>query len=218
MDLKIGMYLEIAELKFTDDEFDFLMENVPDSDFDILVFPEYSGVPFVDEIIEEDITDEDVLNRFYEDCLVFSKMMNKAVIVNTFDKNDCIFSVYANYYATGDETSIGLYIKHTMTSRSAFDILDYADNIPQYFTPVKIKDYTLGMTICYDCNHSPFSRMYGLQDVDIIINSTGVMYSTINGTLIIKPELLKITVLILLPWVARNLTRILHTVLIRKVA
>ena len=29
------------------------------------------------------------------------------------------------------------------------------------------------MTICYDCNHSLFSRVYGLQNIDLIINSTG---------------------------------------------
>lgn len=29
------------------------------------------------------------------------------------------------------------------------------------------------MTICYDCNHSLFSRMYGVAGVDIIVNSTG---------------------------------------------
>ena len=29
------------------------------------------------------------------------------------------------------------------------------------------------MTICYDCNHALFSRMYGIYGIDLIINSTG---------------------------------------------
>lgn len=35
------------------------------------------------------------------------------------------------------------------------------------------------MTICYDCNHALFSRMYGIKNIDMIINSTGgnVVYS-----------------------------------------
>ncbi len=41
------------------------------------------------------------------------------------------------------------------------------------FEPIIYKGYRIGMTICYDCNHSLFSRIYGLQNIDILINSTG---------------------------------------------
>ena len=41
------------------------------------------------------------------------------------------------------------------------------------FDPILFKGYLIGMTICYDCNHALFSRMYGIYGIDLIINSTG---------------------------------------------
>lgn len=60
-----------------------------------------------------------------------------------------------------------------MTAYSAFDIENYRELSKTMFQPILYKGYKIGMTICYDCNHSLFSRMYGLKGVDIIINSTG---------------------------------------------
>ena len=60
-----------------------------------------------------------------------------------------------------------------MTSYSAFDIENYSDFAGPMFMPILFKEYKIGLSICYDCNHAIFSRIWGLQGVDIIINSTG---------------------------------------------
>ena len=59
-----------------------------------------------------------------------------------------------------------------MTICSAFELENYNEIIKDIFSPFFFRGLKIGMTICYDCNHALFSRMYGLKDVDIIINST----------------------------------------------
>lgn len=104
----------------------------------------------------------------------FSKKLGIPVIYGgmNFDGNGEIYNIYVNPFAKDDETVYALYIKHTATETSAFD-LDYDRSFPNNFPIIKYKNARIGMTICYDCNHALFSRMYGLNDVDIIINSTG---------------------------------------------
>lgn len=64
-------------------------------------------------------------------------------------------------------------IKHTMTQASVFEISDYPEFACEMFEPILFKRKKIGLTICYDCNHSVFSRVWGENGVDIIINSTG---------------------------------------------
>ena len=60
-----------------------------------------------------------------------------------------------------------------MTNSSACEIPNYPKFAGEAFNPIIYKGHKIGLTICYDCNHAIFSRKYGLNGVDIIINSTG---------------------------------------------
>lgn len=113
------------------------------------------------------------LDKIFDVCLDLSNEIGKAIIVSSVDKYDTIFSVFANAFANDTETKNALYIKHTMTSFSAFDLENYREFSKSMFEPILYKGYRIGMTICYDCNHALFSRMYGLKGIDVIINSTG---------------------------------------------
>ena len=115
------MYLQTSDCD-NEETFAETMEYVRESEVDILVFPEFCWVPFVSVLENSDISDNDNLEKIYDECLMLSEQ------------------------------------------------LGVAENL---FAPVRYKDHLIGMTICYDCNHSLFSRMYGVQNVDIIINSTG---------------------------------------------
>ena len=118
------------------------------------------------------MSEEDV-NIIYDYCLELSRQIHKAVIINNEDKYGTIVSFYANAFADCTETEVALYIKHTMTEYSAFDFDDF-QNIEEYlFQPIILNGYKIGMTICYDCNHPLFSRVYGKKGIDIIVNSTG---------------------------------------------
>ncbi|MBE6069367.1 MAG: hypothetical protein E7211_17015 [Clostridium lundense] len=170
--LKVGLYLQTDERKHKS-YLTNALEAVKKSDFDIFVLPEFCYCPFYSLLTNADICIEEDVNNIFKACLDFSEEIGKAVIVSSEDKYGAIFSVFANAFASETETSNALYIKHTMTAYSAFELEDYRELSKSMFEPILYKGYRIGMTICYDCNHSLFSRMYGLKDVDVIINSTG---------------------------------------------
>lgn len=174
--IKVAMYLQTDELK-NEKAFAKIIPIIKEADFDILVFPEYCYVPFYKEIVNTDITSRKDLDRIFELCLKFSQEIGKAVIVSSHDKYDTIYSVYANANANANasenETDVSLYIKHTMCGNSCLEFDIYQDIASDLFDPILLKGYLIGMTICYDCNHGLFSRLYGLYGIDLIINSTG---------------------------------------------
>lgn len=170
--LKIGLYLQTDELK-NEKAFNKAIEKLKESKFDIFVLPEFSYFPFVSMVEGSDLTNKDDLDKIYEASLDLSQEIGKAIIISSVDKFGTIFSLYANAFADEKETELALYIKHTMTSYSAFDFDKYDELAQTMFEPILFKGYKIGLTICYDCNHSLFSRIYGLQNIDIIINSTG---------------------------------------------
>lgn len=169
---QIGLYLQTDELK-NEEDFNKAIEWVKKSDIDIFVLPEFCYVPFLSLLNNSDITILDDINKIYDICIEFSKEIGRAAIVSSMDKYGTIFSVYANAFADENETQCTMYIKHTATSYSAFDFTNYEEIRDSIFSGIIYKGYRIGMTICYDCNHSLFSRIYGLMDIDIIINSTG---------------------------------------------
>jgi len=170
--LKVALYLQTDELKNKAD-FTKAIKVVKKSNFDIFVLPEFSYCPFHSLLTNADICMEEDVNNIFETCLDFSEEIGKAVIVSSVDKHGTIFSVFANAFSNETETANALYIKHTMSAYSAFDFEDYRDLSKSMFEPILFKGYKIGITICYDCNHSLFSRLYGLKGVDVIINSTG---------------------------------------------
>lgn len=174
--LKVGMYLQTNEHK-NQKSFDEMLKRIKDIEFDILVFPEVCYVPTAisKHFYSKDILAEEDQKFAFDVCIGFSKNIGKAVVVSSEDKFGTLFSIFANANADesiGEEKAV-LYIKHTMTSYSAFDIENYSDFAGPMFMPILFKEYKIGLSICYDCNHAIFSRIWGLQDVDIIINSTG---------------------------------------------
>ena len=174
--IKVGMYLQTEELK-NRSSFDAVLPILKTADADIIVFPEHCYVPFDEQIKQKDISSAAVEQEVMGLCLQFSKELGKAVIVSTSsqpeDGRKMIYSIYANAFATGEDTQTALYVKHTMCGKSALEQEDYPKRAGRYFAPIRHKGFNIGMTICYDCNHALFSRIYGLSGIDLIINSTG---------------------------------------------
>ncbi len=170
--LKVGLYLQTDELK-NKTNFAKAIEIAKKSDIDIFVLPEFSYSPITSLISKSDIRIKEDADKIFDASLEFSKEVGKAVIVSSIDKYGAIFSVFANAHADVDETKNALYMKHTMTSYSAFELENYRERFKSLFETIVYKGYRIGMTICYDCNHALFSRMYGLKGADVIINSTG---------------------------------------------
>ena len=170
--IKVAMYLQTNELKNKTD-FDKILPVFKNADADIIVFPEHCYVPFVDEITDTDITLTEDLDKIFSACLSFSEEIGKSVIISSHDKYDTIYSVFANANPLEGETKVNLYIKHTMCGSSCLEFEQYPEIAKELFYPIVFKGYLIGMTICYDCNHALFSRMYGIYGIDLIINSTG---------------------------------------------
>ncbi len=166
------MYLQTEKFK-NKKSFERVLPIMRSSDADIIVFPEHCYVPERRKITSLDISLLEDQNKIYDFCLKLSEQIGKAVIVSSHDKYYTIFSIFANANHLKNETKVKLYIKHTMCHMSCFDFQDYTDVVSELFKPIIYKGYSIGMTICYDCNHALFSRIYGMYGVDLIINSTG---------------------------------------------
>ena len=170
--IRVAMYLQTDELK-NKKSFDKILPIMQNSDADIIVFPEYCYVPGITKVVSLDIALGEDREKVYDFCLELSRHIGKAVVFSSHDKYDTIFSVFANAEPLEGETEVNLYIKHTMCGSSCLDYENYPDLAGDIFDPIIYKGYLIGMTICYDCNHALFSRMYGMYGIDLIINSTG---------------------------------------------
>lgn len=171
--IKIGLYLQTDELFGNMRAFKKAMNAVRTSDIDILVFPEFSYVPFVEKFHGADFCASDDVQDLYDRTLKLSRSLGRAVVISNEDKYGTIMCIYANSFAEEGETLCKNYIKHTMTSFSACDIANYRERAESIFQPILYKGHRIGLTICYDCNHAIFSCKYGQNGVDMILNCTG---------------------------------------------
>lgn len=172
--MKIGLYLQDTnQKKRTVKVFDKAMEAVKKSGIDLFVFPEFCYTPFSEELYTVDLGYKDGVEIVEKYCLELSEKIGCAVVFGSSNEQGVTYSMYANAFAEKSETSSHMYFKHTMTSTSAFDLTQYNDTINTMFERILYRGKRLGMTICYDCNHAAFSRGYGKNNIDILINSTG---------------------------------------------
>jgi len=170
--MKIGLYIQAKQFQSVD-AFNDLVKSVKLSDIDLLVFPELSWFPQIGEYKKLNFFDEADRSKAFKFINDLSVKTGKAIVFCCESNQNVIMSVYANAFANVGETRNKYYIKHTMVEHSAFEMNDYENRIDELFAPAILKGQRIGLTICYDCNHAFFSRKYGLNGVDILINSTG---------------------------------------------
>lgn len=149
------------------------MKEIKNEDFDILVFPEYCFTPFSSKVTKENFFSEKGKQLIIKESLKLSEQINKAVVISLYDNKETYFSIFANHFADKTETKYAMYAKNTMTGFSPFDLENYENICLNQFPIIDYKGYKIGLTICNDGNHAPFSRMYGLQQVDLLLNSSG---------------------------------------------
>lgn len=188
--MKIALYLQDITIKGrkAEDLFWSDMDIVAQNKPELLVFPEncfVSSENEVDYILINDL-DADGLEKLKNTLRkrtrkVAERTKCPVIICHEFDvgnserlDNEGMLSFYFNPKPSGNDTKEKIYLKHVATRESAFDLKpDYKTNIKNLFTPVVLNDFTIGHLICYDSSFPLFSRAYGLQGVDLIINSTG---------------------------------------------
>ena len=179
MGLKVALYLQtkacLKESRKETEEYteEYIKSIKNDYDYDIFVFPEISYHTYSDSWKKMDIFNDKDLIKIYNDALKYSKQLGKAVVITGQDCNKSFFSVWANAFANGKETKTALYRKHTSTGKSPFEFSNYSEDISKWFPIIQYKDHKIGLIICYDSTISVLSRCYGLNSVDLIINSTG---------------------------------------------
>ena len=105
----------------------------------------------------------------------WAQKIDCAIVMGMLDRKGTIFNVFVNPKAKGKDTKSHIYIKHTHPKKyhSPFERDDYRQLCEILFQPIHFHGWRIGMTICYDCNFSLFSRMYGKEGVDLLVNNTG---------------------------------------------
>ena len=177
--MKVGLFLQDKTInkKTAEKEFYNALKLAKDGKVDLFVFPEHAWTPFDNELNDLPLLNYEGEENKAEEILKIvtdiAKTANCAVILCRADDNGAIYSYYVNPFAKDGETTDKYYIKHVATSVSAFDLQDYEDEIEFFFEPILLNGLKIGQTICYDSTLPLFSRMYGLNKVDLIINSTG---------------------------------------------
>lgn len=143
-----------------------LKEIVRDNQIDLLVFPEHIQILTLGSLSEGE-------SAIVEFEMNWAKQINCAMVMGMQDDKGVIFNVFVNPKANDNDTKSHLYIKHTMTDCSAFEWGNYAELSKRMFEPILFNGWRIGMTICYDSTFPIFSRLYGKQGVDLLVNSTG---------------------------------------------
>ena len=176
--LRLGMFLQTENHRNKAD-FELDMELAKSMDFDILVFPENCYYPDCENV---DFCFFNPGAQYFQmkcdnlvnDFLEISRTIGKAVIFGLKDDAGFRLNFYVNANANEAkcETAGAYYVKHVMTEASALGFSDYKQTFEMSFPVVNYKGWKIGMTAGEDCAHSPFSRAYGLQNVDVILNST----------------------------------------------
>jgi predicted amidohydrolase len=143
-----------------------LKEIVRDNQIDLLVFPEHIQVLKLGSLSKGE-------SAIVEFEMNWAKQIDCAMVMGMRDDKGVIFNVFVNPKANENETKSHLYIKHTMTDYSAFEWNNYAELSKRMFEPILFHEWRIGMTICYDSTFPIFSRLYGKQGIDLLVNSTG---------------------------------------------
>ena len=170
--MRIGLYLQDYR-QCNKATFNKAVSAAKRAAIDLLVFPENCYTPYQKDYYFEDILQESSINAVFGKTSHISRDAGCAVILGGTDSFGMIYSVFANAYSGDNEQQNALYLKHTMADDSPLALDDYLELAEHIFQPVLLKGKRLGMTICYDCNHSAFSRAYCKNGLDILINTTG---------------------------------------------
>ncbi len=173
--IKVGCYLQTPELVKDGFLNGALLDTLKNYECDIIVFPEFTEYdPFKLKANTSDVFNTSDLKELYDIVLALSQKLDKAIMICNQDKNGVIFSIYANYGATGNETKEKVYVKCSFDETS---LMYKKKNFSSYllylseFDLINYRGYKIGMTICADCNYRLYSAMY--KKTDIILNGTG---------------------------------------------
>ncbi len=170
-DLKIGLYNQRDSNKNLE-SFERLKELVKESDLDVLVFPEFCFLPFLEDFNNTDIYNRDERNKLVGQVLDLSKELETAVVVNSGDKNGFILTIYANDKA-GEEDKVRFHFKHTYSGKSYFDFNGNEDFYGDQYDPVDLKGWKIGFSTCFDMLLPVLDKLKKQNGAEIVLNSTG---------------------------------------------
>ena len=151
--MKIGLYLQDYR-KLNIKEFNDKITAAKTAKLDLLVFPETGYTSDNDIFYCNDIENDEERENIRQAALTISEKIGCPIILGADDSYGMIYNIYANATASDNETHTKFYYKHTMANDSPFNFENYNELIDPYFEPIILKGKKIGMTICYDCNHS----------------------------------------------------------------
>ena len=171
--MRVGLYVQnVWDEQGLKKEFERTIKTAADSSLDLLVFPEHAWCPGAEDYekidLEKDGNDKicAVLER------VVGSIAKKAKCSVIFNRALDDGRIMSTFVGAG---LVRCYYKHIATTISPFDFTDYDENFLHAgeYDAIDTGSYKLGMTTCYDSTNPLLNRIWGLQDVDLIANSTG---------------------------------------------
>jgi len=183
--MKIGLYLQNAsndknKYEKAKEEYKKIAVQCKKAKLDILVCPEVTYSVYSDILAEmrplDCFEDNAQRQKWFKTASDIADEAGCPVVYGDlfyYGKDRCYYEFYCNPWATGDETKFKMYIKNTITEVSPLSNPDYAKLIDEIFEPIRYKGAKIGMTICYDNYAALFSRAYGINGMEILINCTG---------------------------------------------
>lgn len=168
--MKVILYSPSPEVK-DEDAFFEAMEAASELGGDLLVFPENAYTPYNELLCSVDILSgqeyEAVLDCLYDFCGV----LGHAAVFNATDDFGFCYSIYVNPMAQRGETYNKLYIKHTSSKLTCFELEDYDKCICELFEPIIYRGRKIGISIGEDMFLPHIYNRYGSAGVDFIVNS-----------------------------------------------
>ena len=172
--MRVGLYVQnlSQDEQGLKKEYERIIKTAADSRLDLLVFPEHAWCPGVEDYQAIDFEKDDneticsVLQRVVGSI---AKKAKCSVIFNRALEDGRIMSTFVGAGV------LRCYYKHIATTISPFSFTDYNEIFLRAgeYDAIDAGSYKLGMTTCYDSTNPLLNRIWGLQDVDLIANSTG---------------------------------------------
>lgn len=175
--MKILLYSPPSDL--TDENVFFeSMEAAGQAGGDILVFPENVYTPYNKFLNSVDILSgeeyDTVLDCFYEFC----SELGCAAVFNATDDFGFNYSVFANPMAQQGETYNKLYLKHSASKLTCFDLEDYDKCICELFEPIIYRGRKIGLFSGEDIFLPDIFNRYGANGVDLVLGAYGANLNT----------------------------------------
>ena len=154
------------------------MEAATEAGGDILIFPENVYTPYNKFLNSVDILSADEYDTVLDCLYEFCTELGCAAVFNATDDFGFNYSIFANPMAQSGETYNKLYLKHSASKLTCFDLEDYDKCICELFEPIIYRGRKIGLFSGEDIFLPHIFNRYGANGVDLMLGAYGLNMNT----------------------------------------